>query len=308
MADNTADSVGSAASGALGGVAAGSALGPIGMGVGGALGLFGGLLSASARGDAANAQAGAAGYDRQAALDAAQPSYEELAQARQQIGIGRQSLARVNALLASVDPVLIEAGKQALAMMRGEKARVLQPIQEERDRGRAALVSQLYARQGSGALDGDSGRRALADYDRETGLIISGAQQKSLNDIMGFLTSNKVDYGQTADITKASSDTLNNFANRKIAAITGNKTAPYAGAGFMGQALTGNAIGEFGTGLAKAGAAFAGQNAGRNDLSIDGEITTPNPVPLPSGASPLLPPNYTYDTPTFNSMFPKAGS
>lgn len=249
MADDAVNTGASVGTGALSGAAAGSVVPGLGTAAGAIIGGIGGLVSASARGGAANAQAAAAGYDREQALQAAAPTWGELAAHRQQINLGRTATARVDKLLGSMDKVFLESSRQALAMLQGQKAALLNPALDERARGRASLIANLHSRLGSGALDGDSGNRALSDYDRETGLLTAQIQSKALDQVFGFLTNNKPSIGEAGQINQDVSGTFNNFANRKLAAITGNRTAPYAGAGFTEAAINGNNLINIGKGI-----------------------------------------------------------
>lgn len=166
--------------GALIGTATG---GPIGGLIGGGLG-----MQMDAGEDAAK-------YGQRAALaqlQAAQKNYRNVdeitgkATTQSLISMDRalqfqeRNLSRKEELAKQIDPTVLEASKQALALMRGEESKTLAPIKQQRQFQREKLLNSLREQLGPGAETSTAGIQALTRFDSETNSLLAGQQQQAL--------------------------------------------------------------------------------------------------------------------------------
>lgn len=137
---------------------------------------------AQAAQQAAEAQAAAAGaakaevtaranlYEREA-MDLAKASPQELRAYEQVLANNSKQLASDEKLLASIDPQLLEASSQALAVMRGiqnpsgRAPNNYAPFEAARKAERQRLVSSLVEQYGPGAETSSIGLKALREFD-----------------------------------------------------------------------------------------------------------------------------------------------
>lgn len=133
----------------------------------------------------ARAQLGEERERRRQALEAAEFSEEELAQIEKTIEINDRDLARKERLIDSVDPALMEAGKQALALLQGQEAKTLEPLRRQRAEQRAKLEEQMFSRLGSGWETTTAGQRAINDFDAETAGVVAQEQDRTLGRLLG---------------------------------------------------------------------------------------------------------------------------
>lgn len=185
-------------------------------------------------GAAANAQLAQQGADRTLAMQLAGPSEMELAQLEQAIKLNTQEISRKQKLLDSSDPALIEAGHQALALMQGKSAASLAPIQNERTQQRKQLENTLAQRLGPDYAQSSAGLQALNDFDRQTGNLMTQAQQSSLAQFLG-VAGNMQSFGNMAGNTQAAaalSAQRGTINTRQLGALFGSPVNPgmaYAG-------------------------------------------------------------------------------
>ena len=244
---------------------------PVGLGalVGGPFGAAAGLqysgaeMTAKAQQQAAEAQLQAAREQRAAALGAAQPTTQELAALGQQLDYQTQANARQQQLLNSIDPALMEAGKQALALLRGEESSTLAPLRAERERQRAALANSLIAQNGAGALTSSAGIEALNRFDQQTAQTLSSQQQATLGSLLQTSASTRPDPYQATSANLNYLSALGNLQNRQVNAINATNITPYAGAPFVGAALQGQNISAIGQGFNQTAAQLAGVGIGK---------------------------------------------
>ena len=199
--------------------------------VGGALA---GEKKAKAIGDAANAQLGQQQADRDLALKYAEPSPDELKQLNQAIGLNETDIARKQKLLDSSDPAIIEAGKQALQLLRGEDAKTLAPLRTNIAKQESALREKLMAQLGPGYENTTAGLQALQAFNEQANGALVNAQQGSLAQLLGVAQDTSGRYGLQSNIANASglAGMFGNISNRQVSAIRGTPIA--AGNQFMG--------------------------------------------------------------------------
>jgi hypothetical protein len=234
----------------------------IGIGVAVA-GITGAVISSNkaskAQGKAANAQLQAAREQmtaqeiaRENAVQAAAPSAGELARIDRLIKSNEQglemSLSELNRnmeILNTLDPAIKEAGSQALNLLRGQEAKVLGPLREERTRQRRELENQLAARLGGGWRTSSAGIEAMNKFDSATSGTLLTAQQGALTNLGNFMAQQSAarpnTVGQMQDIWRtdqagqgAAISAMRNIKNAQTAAWTGN--APTAGAALISNA------------------------------------------------------------------------
>lgn len=216
--------------------------------------------------------------DRQTALGLAKPSMQELAMIQQQQQMGYQSLTgQLTALkgqeqlLNSVDPALRSAGEQAYQLLQGKQAAAVAPLQEQLSRQRAALQSNLRAQLGSGYETSSAGMAALSRFDNDAAMTTSQVQQQTLQSFLGLSASVRPNLQQGIQSAYSSSDAMyqsalaaqQNIQGREVAAY--NQMAPNyqnvistAGAPYIGQLGTANALGNIFSGAAGVGGIMLG--------------------------------------------------
>lgn len=194
------------------------------------LGRRAGKKAATAQGRIAEAQLAQQREDRDLALKYAEPSPEELAQLNRSITLNEGDIARKEKLLASSDPALIEAGGQALKLLRGEEAKTLGPLKANIAKQESALRERLQAQLGSGYENTTAGIQALQAFNEQSSNALAGAQQSSLAQLLGVAQDTSGRYGMQSNIanTGALGQMFGNISERKVSAI--NKT-PITGAG-----------------------------------------------------------------------------
>ncbi len=217
---------------------------------------------ANAQGNIAAAQEAEQRAQRDAAVSAANPSPQEIAQLEQSIALNNQDIARKQKLLDSSDPALIEAGTQALALLQGKEAATLSPLKNQRAKERAQLEEKLRSQLGSGYANTTAGLQSLAAFDEASNNVYTNAQQASLAQLLGVAQNTSANYGMQNNIQNAGSfsSLYGNQSARKVNAITGNKIDA-AGSQYAGDlaratqqmATTGQLLNLAG----KAGAAYA---------------------------------------------------
>jgi len=240
---------------------AGAAVGVVGS-------VIGGEKQAAAAGKAGARAEQLAREQQDRALAEAQ-SPEQLASLEKQMASQEQNLAREEKFLSNIDPTLIEASQQALKLLRGEQSSAVDPVREQRKRQRQQLVDQLREQLGPGAETSSAGMQALQNFDFQTSQSISGAQQSSLQMLLGSTQQS----GQTGRSGLSSlgqmglgiSGQFGSAAQRRVNAVTGTTggVAGAAGGQFAGDAIRGGAISAIGGNLLEGGiAGIIGQSGG----------------------------------------------
>lgn len=226
---------------------------------------------------------------RDLALQYAKMTPQELAEIDRNSKLISSDIARKEKILASVDPALIEAGTQALQLLRGEEAKTLAPIRDERARQRKSLEDRLRSQLGSGFESSTAGLQALNEFDRQTSQVMAGAQEQSLQTLLGATQNIANISALTPDIYASQSLATLMGANRQLSvnAILGTQVKPTAiteaGAPFATAAaqaanssrMWGN-VGNIGGALlgASAGGAFGGGAAATTATPYAGSFTS----------------------------------
>lgn len=205
--------------------------------------------------------------DRALAMKYAEPSEMEMQQLEQAIKLNEQDVARKEKLLASADPALIEAGNQALQLMQGKQAAAVDPIRNERERGKQQLQNTLAQRLGPDYANSSAGITALSEYDRQTGMLMNQAQQQTLSQFLGVAQNTAQMGSMQSNIGNAAtlSQVRGGINQRQVGAIRGTPVdASLAYAGDLARARGQQQL--FGQvmqiGGAAAGAYFGGLGAG----------------------------------------------
>lgn len=215
------------------------------------MGLTAGMRGARAQGEAAMANLNQQQADRALALKYAEPSPEELAQLNRGIALNEAEVARKEKILASSDPAIIEAGEQALKLLRGEEAKTLAPLKSNIAKQESALREKLAAQLGPGYENTTAGIQALNAFNEQANNALSGAQQNSLAQLLGVAQDSSARYGTESNAKTAGglASLFGNINNRRISAITGapitNAGAPFVGdiaGAAANQQFIGNAI------------------------------------------------------------------
>lgn len=212
-----------------------------------AIGVVGGAITGSAQSRMARDQFNQAQADRRAAQAAAEPSPEELANLRRMTEQTDKEITRVDKLLASADPAIIEAGKQALLLLEGQDAKTLDPLRRQRGKDRELLEDKLRDQMGPGFESSTAGAQILAEFDAETSSVLAEEQDRSLGRLLGVAEG--VSARGRADVLNAGATmatALGNIQGRRVNAISGNPLAQYAGYGNLAQAQFGNVLGGIG--------------------------------------------------------------
>lgn len=248
-------------------------------------GIYGEMKAADAQGDIAEAQARQQQADRGLALRFAEATPEELAQLNRAIAVNESDIQRKEKLLASADPALIEAGTQALALLRGEEAKTLAPLRNQFQKQESELRNKLAAQLGSGYETSTAGIQALNALRESQAGQLATAQENTLGRLLGVAQSVSAQgMGNAVSNTATLGQLFGDIQKRKLAALQGSpidtagsqfvgdlqRARVYAGIPKKGAELIGTVIGAAsGGGL---GGALGGGGAGNV-----GQIPSANP-------------------------------
>lgn len=226
--------------GTVGGGIVGSIIPGAGTMAGAAIGAqIGGAIDGSnANNAAADAQERAAraqqeGYANQSqrVVNAAQATPQEIAQLEQANKTNADDLARKQKMLDSVDPALLEVGKQALQLAQGKEAASLDPLRRQRAQDRNVLMDRLTKQLGPGAETSSVGQAALQRFDQATADQLNSAQQQTLGSFLdrsqGIYNNNNVQ--SNIQNSRSIGNDYSNIQNRIVNATSG--TNPYAANG-----------------------------------------------------------------------------
>lgn len=235
----------------------------------------------------ANAQAAEAREQRRIILEQGQKNQREamaLADATPQelAALGRayssaqSALDREEKLMGAIDPALMEASSQVLALLRGESSAMNKPMNDMRSMQRQQLVNSLRAQYGPGAESSSIGQKALSRFDMETNSLMASNNQNSLAQAFGIASSDfggrlqrgiaglqQVGQGYSA-LQERKLNTQLNTGNAMLGALSGTsqQMIQNAGAPYVGQALQSQMQNQlFNTGV-KAGASILGEYIG----------------------------------------------
>jgi hypothetical protein len=245
---------------------------------------------AQAQGDAAMAQLRQQQADREQALKIAQPTDLQMTELHNAINTNNTDISRKQALLNSADPAFIEAGKQALAIMKGgdtaTTAAALQPIQQQRDNQRSQLMQRLQQQLGPGWESSTTGQQALASFDAQTASTLNNARLGTLAQLMGYTGASEQFGNLQPNIANSQSiiDTQGRMQERQIGAITGTPIT-MAGAPFAGQIASDQyAIGQMSGAQNTLGNLYGFVKSGGQTNPFNGK-STPSPMSGGGGSS-----------------------
>jgi hypothetical protein len=157
-------------------------------------------------------------------------SPEDLNALTQAFATQERNLGKQEKLFASIDPAIMEASTQALQLLRGEDAKALGPIRQQRDQERQNLVNRLREQMGPGAETSTAGIQALNQFDQQTSQVLSGAQQQGLSQMFGIASSGAQNRGSLNQGIGQLANMGQSFAN-----IQQNRTNRITGAHFNAQ-------------------------------------------------------------------------
>lgn len=213
--------------------------------------------AAKAQEKTARAELKFAKESQERAIEAAK-SPEEFAQLQQAQQFQNRQLQRQEKLIKSLDPAILEAATQATQLLRGEEAKSLQPVRDQRARQRQQLVNQLREQLGPGAETSSVGQQALQRFDQGTSSQLAGLQQQSLNQLFTIGSFESGRGSRTLRDTLGVAQGFGDIARRNVGAITGSQGAiSQAGAQAVGAA----------------GSQFVGaQLAGQSQAALGGQL------------------------------------
>lgn len=217
----------------------GTAAAIVGVGAVGAIGqAIAGRGVARAQGRAAEAELAEARRTRELALEAAEPTPEELAQVDRAVQLNEQDIARKTKLIEASDPAIIESGRQALRLLKGEEARTLDPIRRSRQERRQVLQDRLRSQLGSGFETSTAGIQAISRFDQETDTLLAQEQDRSLGRLLGVAerTTQQQGLAGAAGRSAQLAQLIAAPQRRRLAAITQTPLTQFAGAPFVQQA------------------------------------------------------------------------
>jgi hypothetical protein len=217
-------------------------------------GIYGEMQAANAQGDIAEAQAKQQQSDRALALKFAEATPEELAQLNRAISLNESDIQRKEKLLASADPAIIEAGTQALALLRGEEAKTLAPLRNQFQKQESELRNKLSAQLGSGYETSTAGIQALDALRNSQAATLAQAQENTLGKLLGVAQNvSAAGMGNTISNTATLGQLFGDIQKRKIAALQGSPIDT-AGSQFVGDLQRARV----GAGIPKKGAELIG--------------------------------------------------
>lgn len=293
-----------AASGAMAGAAAGSVIPgvgtAIGAGVGGIIGGVGGFFAGSGQADSAEAyaqmaaaQAAQAAREREQAMGAANPSFDELQNLQNQLYNMNRLYAfqsaqwdRESKMLEAQSPGLLASAQSMYDLMSGKKeSGMLKPLRDQLEWKRSQLQGQLREQLGPGAEQSSAGIEAMSKFDNQSAMTLEQAQLQAIQ-MGGYglnaATSNYealrgnfgLDATQYAGLAGIYAQDSNFIKNRQLQALLGTSQTPYAGSEHVQDALNGAASGSYAKSalqlLAQGGGYALGSVAGRYNPSSPG--------------------------------------
>lgn len=214
------------------------------------------VMGINAASDAAAATEAAAKAQQERATNASQMSPQQLAILDKQTSATLQNLDQQQQLLATVDPALMELGKQTLAMLKGDTSVGAAGIYgKQRAEQETQLRNQLRSSLGSGYENTTAGQAALSNFQRQSS---EGAYATATSNIPTLANI----YGQGINNSMSSLGNINsayqNSTNARVNAITGtgNGVIQSSGSQYAGDIATGQLIKGLG------GAAIQGYTSG----------------------------------------------
>lgn len=238
--------------------------------------VYGGIQAGNAAKKAANAQ------------QAAAEDYKKYVRTQQDTAVGltlnpsalamhdqalqsqEQNVRRQEDLVRSLDPNIVEAGKQVSQLLQGKSAPVLQNMQNQRNLQRTQLLDTLRQQLGPGAETSSAGQQALTRFDTETANLMSGAQQEYLDKVSNMSLGGAQTLGESISSVNKSLSAINADdprakAAQLIAQFTGaggqaaSAGIQAAGGEYAADAIRGQTLSNVGNSAMTLGAMFAGK-------------------------------------------------
>ncbi len=97
------------------------------------------------------------------------------------------ALKKEEAVLAQTDPVVQQAAQGLTNLLKGNQARLLEPVRRQRAKQRAQLENQLAATLGSGFRTSSAGQTALQNFDEQSIGITLNVQQSAISQLTQVL-------------------------------------------------------------------------------------------------------------------------
>lgn len=244
------------------------------------LDILGYRAGADAQEGAANSQLKQQWADRAEVQGYAEATPQELANMQAAIKFSQNDIARKEKLLASVDPALIAAGKNALDLLNGKEAGVLAPLRDNLARQETKLREKLQAQYGSGYETTTAGQQALEQFNQQSNMTLAQAQQNSLGQLLGVVQNTA---GQNSNLNTQMSlgQLLGSIQNRKINTLENSKVNPALG--YAGQMAQSQLMPQY---LNTASQIF-GLASGMGGMGGTAPTPTPTPTPTLSSGSNL---------------------
>lgn len=232
---------------------------------------------------------------RALATAAAEPTPQEMQQLERSISLNEQDISRKSKLIESSDPALIEAGQQALSLLKGQDAKTLDPIRRQREKERLKLTEKLTAQLGPGFENTTAGIQALSAFDESTANALGSAQQQSLAQLLGVAQNTSASYGVQNNISNSGTlaSLFGNQSNRRVAAITGTPVTA-VGAEFVGDLQQARSQAALANTALNAGLAYA-TGGGSAAAPTAAKMTSGGGGAAPSGGGYNLGGNYNFN-------------
>lgn len=171
----------------MGLIAAGvAAAGIAGSAIAGAVGAVEKSDAAGSAFDHAFAAAHAGNEAAKRAEKAALPSPQEIQALEGNLKSQEETIARERKLIEAVDPAIMEAGKQAYAMLQGQETAMLGPVKRQRERQKQQMQETLRRQLGPGFETSSAGIEAMSRFDSDTSDLMAQTQQNAVNNMLGI--------------------------------------------------------------------------------------------------------------------------
>ncbi len=120
-----------------------------------------------------------------------------------------RNVQRQETLVKSLDPMLIDAGKQAKSILDGKSAPVLQNIKDQRSAQRNQMMDNLRSRLGPGAETSSAGMQSMQKFDLDTASMLDGAQQQYLDKVSNISINGAATVGDSLNRVNATLSQIN---------------------------------------------------------------------------------------------------
>lgn len=202
----------------------------------GVVAVAGMAVSAISSSNAANAQANSAanalGYQENAQKQAeaiAQPSFQQMATIQQQLSMSHSVLSTQLGQLQQQQSLYSQAAGQASALMSGQNAATLAPMQQQIQYQQQQLENQLRQQLGPGYAATSSGQEALNRFSQMAEQTTVNTQQQAVGQYLGYANALGANYNQGVNSAYSTAGGLNNSALSQMGNIQANQVAAIRG-------------------------------------------------------------------------------